>query len=146
MNTPIQNKAEEDGFRQDVGKRDKLWTVWRKADAQAVLERWKRSGLSIRQFTEQEGFSQNRLYNWRKKLFPQDAINSSSLKMLPVKIVGSMGPGSNKQITEVRSSMLSQDDIMEVVCHNGWIVRVRPGFDIAALNRLVGLLSNNQPC
>ena len=102
------------------------------------VERWERSGLSAEQFGRREGYKAKQLYWWRWKLRADGASQPSPLastrvpRFLPVHVVAEVSPVVTEPI--------------EIALPNGRVVRVRPGFDPATLERVLALLAEEAPC
>lgn len=99
-----------------------------------VISRWRRSGLSVREFCRSEGVSEPSFYVWRRKLEAPKAETSRGSDgpaFLPVQVVAdTLAPAPTAGI--------------EVVLTNGRCVRVAPGFDSRTLVRLVALLEADE--
>lgn len=99
-------------------------TYWR-----AVLARWKRSGLSVRNFCRAEGLNSGTFYWWRREWNRRDRPQPA---FLPVRILPEQGEPASGNI--------------EVVLANGRSVRVSAGFDPQTLVRVVELLEGGRSC
>ena len=103
-------------------------SYWTEAEARVVLQAQESSGQSLTQFARQHGLTPQRLRWWKGRLGQPGA----ALTFLPVQVAAPQpaqqpvapGPGA----------------LMEVVLATGRRVRVAPGFDEAALLRLVRAL------
>ncbi|XXY47506.1 IS66 family insertion sequence element accessory protein TnpB [Sorangium sp. So ce269] len=99
------------------------------------VERWERSGLSAEKFARREGYKPKQLYWWRWKL-RADGPSPSSLteapRFLPVHVMTDASPVAAEPI--------------EIALPNGRVVRVRPGFDPATLERVLLLAAEEVPC
>jgi transposase len=96
----------------------------REAHWRRVLERWRRSDLSVRAFCQAEGVSEPSFYGWRRKL---DQADRKKPEFLPVHVV-----------TEEAKEPATRG--IEIVLANGRCLRVGPGFDPHTLVTLVDLL------
>lgn len=100
------------------------WDLEREPYWRKVFSRWRRSGLSVREFCQAEGVNEPRFYWWRRKLETAEAPKPA---FLPVHVIANDA-----------EPVVSQS--IEVVLHNGRCLRVPPGFDAETLVKLVELL------
>lgn len=116
------------------GRRPRKRTRWSARQAEAVLGRWQRSGLSMRAFCEREGFDRQRLHRWKTKLAWNGARSQSSapVALHEVEIVADEAPTA----TSPGALTLERPD--------GLLLHVGPGFDEATLDRLLGLLDGRR--
>ncbi|CAN96792.1 transposase [Sorangium cellulosum So ce56] len=102
------------------------------------VERWERSGLSAEKFARREGYKPKQLYWWRWKLRadgpsqPAPASLAEAPRFLPVHVMADASPVAAEPI--------------EIALPNGRVVRVRPGFDPAQLERVLALAAEKSPC
>lgn len=96
---------------------------WRAADAEPVLEAWRRSGRTVAAYAREHGLSAARLLRWRARL----EIPVAPL-FHPVRVVER--PRSNP-IARARPEPL------ELELRGGRRIRVPAGFDAALLEELV---------
>ncbi|WP_437777131.1 IS66 family insertion sequence element accessory protein TnpA [Sorangium sp. So ce1097] len=102
------------------------------------VERWERSGLSAERFGRREGYKPKQLYWWRWKLRahgasqPSPSTSTGVPRFLPVHVVADVSPVVTEPI--------------EIALPNGRVVRVRPGFDPATLERVLALVAEETPC
>ena len=96
---------------------------WRAAEAERVVEVWRRSGQSVAAFARQHGLSAARLLRWRARLEPTVAP-----VFHPVRVVGRPRP---TPITPARPEPL------ELELRGGRRIRVPAGFDPELLAELV---------
>lgn len=94
---------------------------WRAADAERVLEAWRRSGQSVAAFARQHGVSKVRVLRWRDRLKPP-----ARPVFHPVRVVQGARPLA--PATPVA---------LELELHGGRRIRVYAGFDPAVLEALV---------
>src|SRR4051812_33626140 len=92
---------------------------WRKA-----LERWQRSGLSVRAFCRAEGVNEPLFYWWRRRLGQAEPREPA---FVPVQVI-------TKPVGEPATQGI------EVVLAHGRRLRVGPGFDPHTLVTLIDLL------
>ncbi|WP_437677709.1 IS66 family insertion sequence element accessory protein TnpA [Sorangium sp. So ce131] len=102
------------------------------------VERWERSGLSAHKFARREGYKPKQLYWWRWKLRaegssqPSPPSSTEGPRFLPVHVVADASAVATEPI--------------EIALPNGRVVRVRPGFDPATLERVLVLAAEETPC
>ncbi|KYF61921.1 transposase [Sorangium cellulosum] len=102
------------------------------------VARWERSGLSAEKFARREGYKPKQLYWWRWKLRadepsqPAPSSLTEAPRFLPVHVVADTLPVAAEPI--------------EIALPNGRVVRVRPGFDPATLERVLALAAEESPC
>ncbi|WP_438007157.1 IS66 family insertion sequence element accessory protein TnpB [Sorangium sp. So ce321] len=99
--------------------------------------RWERSGLSAEKFARREGYKAKQLYWWRWKLRAEGTSQPSTSstqapQFLPVHVVADVSPVVTEPI--------------EIALPNGRVVRVRPGFDPATLERVLALAAEETSC
>ena len=98
-----------------------------------MMRLWRSSGLSVRAFCEEQGFSQPSFYAWRRTLAERDAaavpfvsVRVAAEPQAPSKADGSAGA-------------------VELVLNDGRRLRVGPGFDGPTFKRLLELLEEGRP-
>ena len=96
---------------------------WRAADAERVLEAWRRSRQSAAAFARQHGLSGARLLRWRARLEPSEAP-----VFHPVRVV-----------SRQRSNPIApaRPEPLELELRGGRRIRVPAGFDAEQLAELV---------
>lgn len=92
-------------------------------EARAVIAAWKKSGHSVEQFAQERGLVPQRLYWWRKKLETKDPVSTSTMALLPVKVVE---PRRGEPVT--------------VLLRSGHMLKLGRDFDEVAFARVVALL------
>jgi transposase-like protein len=100
---------------------------WTEAEAQAMLEAYEASGLSVAEFARRHGLGPQRLRWWKKRRAEEAG---PALSFVPVHVV----PPSPE------AQRAAGTDSMEVLLARGRRIRVEPGFDAGALTRLVRAL------
>ena len=100
---------------------------WMQAEAQAVLEAYEASGLSVAEFARRHGLGPQRLRWWKKRRAEEAG---PALSFIPVHVAP---PSPEVQRAEGTASM-------DVLLARGRRIRVEPGFDAGALARLVRAL------
>jgi len=63
-----------------------LPTTWTEDEARQVLDKWRRSGLTIAAFARERRMSAPRLYWWRNRL-PKTVAAASAMSLVPAKLV-----------------------------------------------------------
>jgi len=101
---------------------------WTEVEAQAVLEAYEVSGLSVAEFARRYGLRPQRLRWWKKRRAEEDG---PPLSFVPVHVAAP--PTREVQQAAGAASM-------EVLLTRGRRIRVEPGFDADALARLVRAL------
>ncbi len=104
-----------------------------------VLARWKRSGLTLREFGERHGIALSTLSWWRqvfrRATEPEDSAPASA------------AAGKAVVFTEVprpAPTLMMAPPVLEIVLRSGHVLRVPPGFAVAALRAVVAALA--PPC
>ena len=92
-----------------------------------VLRRWRRSGLSLREFAREKGLSANTLAWWRWKLRREDG-GEQPVELVELKREWVAAPHTVAPVH------------LEVVLGNGIVVRVPEVFEESALERVVRML------
>ncbi|WP_437550882.1 transposase [Sorangium sp. So ce367] len=102
------------------------------------VERWERSRLSAEKFARREGYKPEQQSSWRWKLRadgpsqPSPSSLAEPPRFLPVHVVADASPVVTEPI--------------EIALPNGRVVRVRPGFDPATLERVLALAAEETSC
>jgi transposase len=98
------------------------------------VQRWNKSGQSAEEFAAREGLKKERLVWWRWKLRAEAAASKDAapLSFLPV------------QVVEPKASPVLRSALMDIVLPNGRVVRVAPGFDLAALAHVLLIAEQEQ--
>lgn len=103
-------------------------SYWSETEAQAVLEAYEASGLSVAEFARRHGLGPQRLRWWKKRRAEE---GGPALSFVPVHVAAPPSP-------EARQAPGTAS--MEVLLAGGRRIRVEPGFDVDALARLVRTL------
>lgn len=117
----------------DLGKQ-RLWL--------RRLERWQRSGLSVRDFCARHRLSEPSFYAWRRLLAergllaPADAASAAQ---------PDTGPTTPLFVAATLADTGATPRPLEILLPDGLAVRVAAGFDAATLRQLLALL-REQPC
>jgi len=117
--------------QQDRGKE----RFWRR-----VVGQWRRSGLTIRDFCEQQSLSEPSFYAWRRTIAERDREASSGRR----RRVRDQ-PVASPLFVPLR--VTPSASVLEIVLGQGRVIRVPPGFDPATLRLLLAVLDEEQrPC
>jgi hypothetical protein len=115
----------------------------REAHWREVLERWRRSGLSKTEFSSREGISRDVLGWWQVEIARRELARQSRIPVVPLKrddAALSRPAFIPVRVTEPPSSPTSTP--LDLVVGDR-IVRVRPGFDVQTLSRLLAILEGD---
>lgn len=99
-----------------------------------VLQQWRGSGLSVREFCRQQQVSEARFYAWRRTLQRRAA---EAAPFIPVRVVPP--PAETAAASDATAGL-------ELVLAAGRRLRIGPAFDAATLRRLLTLLEEGRPC
>jgi transposase-like protein len=141
---------------------------------EAAIRLWTESGLSVREFCSREGLAEHTFYSWRRELVPESpasevnqessatedeaptdgrrrrrrrrvagptGTNASAIEFLPVRVVGDEG----SQVRAASAQAPTGAATIEIVGASSWRVRIRAGFDPAALAAVLTVLER-RPC
>lgn len=102
---------------------------------QMVLETFKTSGLSVRNFCKQEGLSEPTFYAWRKKLIKNDELKNDS-------------PKDNKDSSAFIKVSMPQNNStsLELVLSSGNTLRIGSGADSQTLSNVITALCQAGLC
>lgn len=108
-----------------------------KVQFEEVYNRFKESGLSVRDFCNNEGFTESRFYYWQKKL---NSVNKSS-GLIPLLIDKSASaPAVNHAHCKVQSCRQPDNDfVVELAYLNGATLRIKGNVDPSLLRTLIHL-------
>jgi|SRR5271168_3060908 len=105
-----------------------------------VLRRWRRSGLSIRDFCAAESLAEPSFYSWRRTLADRDQQAAAD----------TADPGNaarrDGQPLFVPLRVVPAAAALELVLGRDRVVRVPAGFDAATLRQLLAVLEEAPPC
>lgn len=93
-----------------------------------VLEKQRRSGLSIRAFCARQGLSEPSFHAWRRTLAERDR-QSASVASKPT-----------PAFVPVRIALPTTESTIELVVGVGRVIRVSSGFDADTLRNLIAVL------
>jgi hypothetical protein len=87
------------------------------------VNRWKTSGLSVRDFCSRENLSEPSFYSWRRTLAQRDAQPTAAPPFIPVHVLPATPPLT-----------------LELLLRSGHTLRVPAGFDADQLRAIVAAL------
>ena len=119
--------------------------MWNQKEFESIYDRYKLSGLPVKDFCINEGIYQSRFYYWQKKLRDQKQECEHPSGFVPIIFYKPQTPIS-KSICESKSlpeNHLTREDIVEIVYPNGVIVRIPSQTDIKQLQSLILLNQNS---
>jgi hypothetical protein len=96
-----------------------------------MLQRWRQSGLSVRDFCARHALAQPNFYAWRRTLVQRDA----EVQFVPVRLAA-----------EATATTTNGGAALELLLDGRRLLRIGPGFDAATLKRLLALLEEDRPC
>ena len=109
--------------------------VWAKR-----VERWRDSGLTLKEFAAEIGVNANTLAGWRWRLSSQEAVAPvASRAPAFLEIVAPVEDASEDEGSAAEAAAPGMEPL-EVVLRSGHRVRVPARFDEAALRRVVAVL------
>jgi transposase-like protein len=111
-------------------KRAAASSYWTEAEAQAVLEAYEKSGLSMAEFARRHGLGPQRLRWWKKRRAEEAGPAPSFVRV-------HVAEPPSRRAREAPTPGLAS---MEVVLAKGRRIRVEPGFDAEELARLVRVM------
>src|SRR5476651_2364224 len=103
----------------------------------SVVERWKLSGLSVKNFCQMENVGEGRFYEMRKQL--QTGINKRSNISKPLFL-----PVQIKKEQEILLPVTDKSVLMEVTLSNGFYLRFPSSIGTHELTRITKSLSEQQ--
>ncbi len=118
--------------------------MWNQKEFESVYDRYKQSGLPVKNFCINEGIYQSRFYYWQKKLRDQQQEADQSAGFVPIIFNKPQIPNNTiyggKPLIEKQQPC---GDTIEIVYPNGVIVRISPRADIKQLESLILLNQNS---
>ena len=116
-----------------------------KADWKKVIASWRASGLSAREYCQQNSITEARFYSWRKRLgvspvikpAAQDSEQATQVKFLPVRVQKSSADKDRDNDTT--------DARIDIFLRNGHVMRISGNFCEEKLALLLQKLEG-QPC
>lgn len=103
-----------------------------------IYNDWKSSGLSVRDYCSNTGFTENKFYYWKKRL--EAPSDPSANSFVPIKMKQRSGKleismGENNHTGDSGSS------VCELVYPNGVSLRINSGMTLEMLRSLISLYS-----
>ena len=103
---------------------------WREAEAQVVVEAWKRSGDPLSKFVKHHGIRRGRVVRWASRL--RKKSTAAPVRFFPVRL-SERGASSGGAQIEIELGSLRR-------------VRVAPGFAADDLRRVLAVLAESGRC
>jgi hypothetical protein len=119
--------------------------MWNQKEFESVYNRYKLSGLQVKDFCINEGIYTSKFYYWKKKLREQQLELEQPSGFVPIVFNSAQAPISNTVCENKPSAVnhLSFDNIIEIVYPNGVIVRIPQGADIKQIQSLILLTQSS---
>ncbi len=120
-----------------------------------MVQRWQRSGGTIRAFCAEQGLSEPSFYAWRRTIAERDeqagrpARRKATRRRAGPATVSSRGDlhaSGLPTFVPLRVTQTEPAPALEVVVGAGHVVRVAPGFDAATLRSLLAVLAEAPSC
>ena len=115
-----------------------MWTI---QQFELVYDRFQSSGLSVKDFCENECILQSKFYYWKKKLLEQNQHSEQPSDFVPIVFSGSNTQLPAKRKVQHKPILEHNDpaygDVFEIVYPNGVKLRVPSGADINQLRSLI---------
>jgi hypothetical protein len=128
--------ASSHGPRRDPDKQ-RFW--------QARIARWRRSGLSVREFCRRESLAEPLFYAWRRELARREAPEAGDGRHSAPPRRMAPRPAAFVPVEIVAPPRTGQATAIEVLLPRGHRLRVRPGFDRKTLEAVLDILER-PPC
>ncbi len=114
----MSNLDQKRDIPENMGSAENMYSQrWNLEIASEILNQWRRSGMSMKSFSQENGIGYHRLISWRKKL-----KQKGSRDFVQISVGGSSG--------------LS----IEIVLTNGRIIRCVPGIDPVYIKTIIDLI------
>ena len=105
------------------------------------VERWRDSGLSVKEFARELGVNHNTLAGWRYRLGVEELARATSTHAGESSTRGGARPDETKAIEFVELVRApAAEQRFEIVAASGWTVRVPAQFDGEELRRLLAIV------
>ena len=119
--------------------------MWNQKEFESVYDRYKLSGLPVKDFCINEGIYQSRFYYWKKKLRDQQQEADQPSGFVPIIFKKPQTPINNIIYggKPLREKQQPCGDVIEIVYPNGVIVRISSTADIKQLQSLIFLNQNS---
>jgi len=110
-----------------------------------MLGRWRRSGLTGRDFCAQNALSEPSFYAWKREIAQRDQEEKTPVHTTTRASVARRAAATLPAFLPVTVDSAGVADALEVVTAAGRVLRVRAGFDADALRQLLAVLEE-RPC
>ena len=119
--------------------------MWNQKEFESVYNRYKQSGLPVKDFCINEGIYQSRFYYWQKKLKDQQQEADQPSGFVPIIFNKPQTPINNTIYggKTLREKLQPCGDVIEIVYPNGVTVRISCTADIKQLQSLILLNQNS---
>ncbi len=117
------NKRRSNKAARQAGDKERFW--------RQLVREWRSSGQSVRDFCDQRQISEPSFYFWRRTITQRDGQKAC---FVPVQVVADAEPAA-----------ATSGHQLELVLGGGRVLRIGPGFDGPALQRLLALLAEGRP-
>ena len=119
--------------------------MWNQKEFENVYDRYKLSGLQLKDFCSNEGIYMSKFYYWKRKCKDQQKQSERPSGFVPIVFNTSQTPIKDIASGNKPSAMnhLSFDNIIEIVYPNGVIVRMPQQADIKQLQSLILLTQSS---
>lgn len=115
--------------------------MWNQKKFESVYDRYKLSGLSVKDFCINEGIYESKFFYWQKKLRDQQQESTISSSFIPIVLNSAQTPINST--TDENNPLIVKDSscgsAIEIVYPNDVIVRLPQGTDIKELQSLIFL-------
>ena len=122
------------GPRRDADK-ERFW--------QGCVTRWRRSGLSVREFCRREALSEPSFYSWRRELARREEGQAVPHRSSRPRFRSMQRPTAFVPVQVIAPQAASS--AVEIILPRGRRVRLRPGFDRLTLEAVLDILER-RPC
>lgn len=119
--------------------------MWNQKEFESVYNRYKSSGLQVKDFCFNEGIYTSKFYYWKKKRRDQQLESESPSGFIPIVFNTVKTPISKTDCEKkpLTVNHLSSDNIIEIAYPNGVIVRMPQTADIKQLQSLILLTQSS---
>ena len=115
-----------------------MWTI---QQFELVYDRFQSSGLSVKDFCENECILQSKFYYWKNKSIKNNRHKEQPSNFVPIVFTGSASQMQTKRKAQQKLLPENADqvggDVFEIVYSNGVKLRVPVGADINQLRSLI---------
>lgn len=120
-----------------------------------MVQRWQRSGVTIRDFCDAHGLSEPSFYGWRREIAKRDEQASERPARRKSSGRAESANGSSRRdqyanglpaFVPLQVMPAEPASVLEVVVGAGHVVRVAPGFDAPTLRSLLAVLAEAASC